>query len=274
MVTSARPEPFSAFTTPEFWDDPHISAQMLGHHLDPVSPAASRPHEFIDRSAHWLRAVLGLGPGSRVIDLGCGPGLYASRLARHGVQVLGVDVSARSLAHAHATAVRGGLAIRLVHGSYLDVDLGADHDAAILIYEDYCTLSPTQRALLLTRIHAALRPGGQFLFDVTSAARFAEFSDSVRAEDDLMDGFWAPRPYHATHETWTYPAERLVLDRFTIDTAESTRVFWNWTHCLSLEAVADELEAAGLTVADTYGDVAGAPYDPAGHTFAVRAHRQ
>jgi SAM-dependent methyltransferase len=273
-VTSARPEPFSAFTTPEFWDDPHISAQMLGHHLDPVSPAASRPHEFIDRSAHWLRAVLGLGPGSRVIDLGCGPGLYASRLARHGVQVLGVDVSARSLAHAHATAVRGGLAIRLVHGSYLDVDLGADHDAAILIYEDYCTLSPTQRALLLTRIHAALRPGGQFLFDVTSAARFAEFSDSVRAEDDLMDGFWAPRPYHATHETWTYPAERLVLDRFTIDTAESTRVFWNWTHCLSLEAVADELEAAGLTVADTYGDVAGAPYDPAGHTFAMRAHRQ
>ncbi len=74
---SARPEPFSVYTTPEFWDDPHISAQMLRHHLDPMSPAASRTHAFIDRSVDWLCAVLGLGPSSRVLDLGCGPGLYA-----------------------------------------------------------------------------------------------------------------------------------------------------------------------------------------------------
>ncbi len=47
--------------------------------------------------------MLGLGPGSRVLDLGCGPGLYAVRLARRGVRVLGVDASARSLAHARLT---------------------------------------------------------------------------------------------------------------------------------------------------------------------------
>ena len=102
-LRGVRPEPFSAYTTPEFWDDPHISAQMLAHHLDPATAAASRPHAFIDASVDWLRSVLGLGPGSRVLDLGCGPGLYAVRLARRGVRVLGVDASARSLAHARLT---------------------------------------------------------------------------------------------------------------------------------------------------------------------------
>lgn len=273
MSTSSRPEPFSAFTTPEFWNDPHISAQMLIQHLDPAAPMASRPHAFIDRSAHWLRTVLDLGPGSRLLDLGCGPGLYAIRLARHGIEVLGVDVSARSLAHAREIAKRGALPVHLVHGSYLEVDLGSAHDAAILIFEDYCALSPAQRALLLTRIHAALRPGGQLVFDVTSAARFADFADAHREEVDLMDGFWAPQPYLGIHETWTYPQERLVLDRYTIKAAGSTRMFWNWTHCLTPEAVTEELMAAGFTVSDIYGDVAGAPYHPDGPTFTVRAHR-
>lgn len=272
-TSSSRPEPFSAFTAPEFWNDPHISERMLAHHLDPADPLASRPHEFIDRSVHWLRTLLDLGPGSRVLDLGCGPGLYASRLARQGSEVWGIDVSERSLAHARAIAERESLPVRLVHGSYLGADLGDGHDAAILIYEDYCALSPAQRGLLLTRIHAALRPGGQLVFDVTSASRFADFADARREEVDLMNGFWAPRPYVGLHETWTYPAERLVLDRYTITAADSTRVFWNWTHCLTPEAVTDELTAAHFTVSEIYGDVAGAPSRPDGPTFAVRAQR-
>ena len=35
-LTSGRPEPFSDYTTPELWDDEHISEQMLRFHLDPA----------------------------------------------------------------------------------------------------------------------------------------------------------------------------------------------------------------------------------------------
>ena len=86
---SHRPEPFSAYTTPAFWDDPHVSGQMLVHHLDPVSDRASRPHAVIERSVRWLVPELGLRAGDRVLDLGCGPGLYAAALAREGIEVLG-----------------------------------------------------------------------------------------------------------------------------------------------------------------------------------------
>ena len=39
-----------------------------------------------------------LKPGMKLLDLGCGPGLYAERLVRAGIEVVGVDISENSLA--------------------------------------------------------------------------------------------------------------------------------------------------------------------------------
>ena len=38
-------------------------------------------------------AALALEPGSRVLDVGCGPGRHAHELARRGITVHGVDIS-------------------------------------------------------------------------------------------------------------------------------------------------------------------------------------
>lgn len=273
MTLNPRPAPFSAFTTPEFWNDPHISEQMLVNHLDPESPLASRKHEFIDSSVEWLIPALGLVPGSRLLDLGCGPGLYSHRIAGRGIEVRGIDVSERALAYACEGARRDALPATFQRGSYLSDELGEDYDAAILIYEDYCALSPSQRATLLSRVCVALRPGGRLLFDVTSAARFADVTDAIVHEPDLMAGFWATSPYQGTHETWTYPELRLVLDRFTIETEMSTRQFWNWMHCLTPDDVAGELRAAGFVECELFGDVCGAAYSEVAPTFAVLATR-
>lgn len=265
----SRPDPFSVFTTPAFWDDPHISAQMLALHLDPDAVPASRPHAVIDRSVAWLVEVLALHPGSQVLDLGCGPGLYACRLARRGIAVTGLDVSRRSIAHARAVADAEGLPATFRRVDYLQDDLGHGYDAAILVYEDFCALSPDQRAGLLRWTRAALNPGGAFVMDVTAAPRFDHEHPGVVREHDLMGGFWAPSPYVGTHETWTYPELRLVLDRYSIDTGTAVRQFWNWLHCLTPAQVAAELVAAGLTAPELFGDLTGSPFDPTAPTFAV-----
>ena len=105
-----RPEPFTP-GEPLFWDDPHISKGMLASHLNPNVAGASRRPETIDRTVAWLVETLGLREGDAVVDLGCGPGLYASRLAERGLRVTGVDYSRRSIAYATQYADEHGLEI-------------------------------------------------------------------------------------------------------------------------------------------------------------------
>ena len=50
-----RPAPFEVYTAELLWNDEHISKNMLAFHLDEESAPASRPREFIQRSADWIR---------------------------------------------------------------------------------------------------------------------------------------------------------------------------------------------------------------------------
>jgi hypothetical protein len=50
----ARPEPFSPSDAP-FWDDPHLSAQLLAAHLEPAGDAASRPAHVLRDTVQHLR---------------------------------------------------------------------------------------------------------------------------------------------------------------------------------------------------------------------------
>jgi len=161
------PVPFTP-GEPLFWDDPHISAQMLAAHLDNRIDVASRRPETIDRSVEWIAATLGLQPGAGVLDLGCGPGLYASRLAGKGLRVTGVDYSRRSITYASDFALQHGLDIIYRYQNYLELTDENRYDAALLIYGDFCPLNPAQRVVLLKNVRRALKPGGRFVLDVST----------------------------------------------------------------------------------------------------------
>ena len=81
-----------------FWDDEHISKGMLEAHLNPDWDAASRKHSFIDLSVKWISNII--PAGGKILDLGCGPGLYTKRLSDMGYDVTGMDYSRRSIAYA------------------------------------------------------------------------------------------------------------------------------------------------------------------------------
>ncbi|MSW19327.1 MAG: methyltransferase domain-containing protein, partial [Actinobacteria bacterium] len=58
-------------------------------------------------------AALGLEPGQRVLDVGCGPGRHGYELARRGITVHGVDISQRFVDLANASAPEGATFERL-----------------------------------------------------------------------------------------------------------------------------------------------------------------
>ncbi len=246
---------------------------LLRFHLDGEVDVASRRTDFIEASADWMVSTFDLGPGRRVLDLGCGPGLYTNRLARSGAAVTGVDFSARSIEHARADAEREGLAVDHVLGDYLAIDLEPGVDLAMVIMCDYCALSPSQRGRLLERVGEILAPGGAFLFDVYSLAAFETWEEQVAYGPGLMDGFWSAQPYYGFLNTFRYEAERVVLEKYTIVEPGETREYLNWFQHYDVASLTAEVEAAGLRVAAVHGDVAGAVFDAEAPEFAVVAGR-
>lgn len=94
-----------AYTRSEskFWEDSHISKYMLEAHLNSEKDAASRTHRFMDESVQWIKALLPPNEYPKLLDLGCGPGLYCERFWASGYNVTGVDYAKRSIDYARAS---------------------------------------------------------------------------------------------------------------------------------------------------------------------------
>jgi SAM-dependent methyltransferase len=247
------PAPFSP-GEPHFWTDPHIARQMLAAHLDPETDAASRRPETIQQTVDWLMKTLHLQPGQRVLDLGCGPGLYTSRLADAGLQVTGVDFSETSIAYARSQ--RPEIDYRCQN--YLELDLEGAFDVVLLIYGDFCVPGPQQRAQLLAHVCRVLTPGGAFVLDVSTPAlrRKAGLKNGWYATEG---GFWKPGPHLVLEQGFAYP-EDLFLDQYVvIEEDGKVSVYRNWFQDYSPERIRLELESAGFQVASLWGDLTGTP---------------
>jgi SAM-dependent methyltransferase len=266
-----RPAPFSTYTAQELWTDPHIAEQMLLFHLDPDKDLASRNHAFIERSISWLNETFDLSSGKRVLDLGCGPGLYTNGLAELGASVTGVDFSATSLAHARSVAAARGLNVVYHQANYLDLQLEQTFDIVLLIFGDFCPLGPGQRRCLLDNVRRWLAPGGRFVFDVSSSALFEGVEESADYETAAKGGFWSPEPYFLFTHRFKYPADMAYLDRYVVIEPQRQRELFNWIQCYDPARLEAELRDARWEVESTFGNVAGDPWDPEAHFFAVVA---
>jgi SAM-dependent methyltransferase len=256
-----------------FWDDPHISRQMLAAHLDPDTEAASRPPDVIDRTVRWLAEVLPLTAGNAVLDLGCGPGLYAERLARRGLRVTGIDYSRRSVEYARQVAADHDLPVEYRYQNYLTLDEEPQYDAALLIYGDLCALSPEKRDTLLDRVHRALKPGGQFVFDVTTRRLRARLGLKNRwyvAES----GFWKPGPHLVLEQGFDYPEHDTYLDQYIVIEAEGRlSVYRNWFLDYSPDTITPVLDTHGFAVRGMWSDLAGSAYTPESEWIGLVAQR-
>jgi SAM-dependent methyltransferase len=76
----------------------------------------------------------GTAPVRTVLDLGCGTGNHAVRLAAAGYQVVGVDRSQDMLAMAKAKREGHRGRLRFVHGDIQNLTLGETFDAAIMMF--------------------------------------------------------------------------------------------------------------------------------------------
>jgi 2-polyprenyl-3-methyl-5-hydroxy-6-metoxy-1,4-benzoquinol methylase len=268
---NARPEPFEFCTASDLWTDEHTSGRMLSFHLNEDIDVSSRNAAFIDRSVEWIASAFNVGTGTKIADFGCGPGLYATRLAQRQAAVTGIDFSKRSIQYARQIAASEGLSIHYVNQNYLEFETDDRFGLILMIMCDFCALGPTQRKKMLGKFHTILEPGGSVLLDVYSLTAFEQREETAMYQANLLDGFWSANKYYGFLNTFKYAEEKVVLDKYTLIEASRTRTVYNWLQYFSPETLEKEFVECGFAIEKLYSNVAGSPFDPESTEFAVVA---
>jgi SAM-dependent methyltransferase len=241
------------------WNEPDFSARMLEEHLTDQHDAASRRASIIDQHVEWIHSsILGGRPG-RVLDLGCGPGLYTERLASRGHECGGIDFSPASIAYAEQRARTVGPNCRYVLDDVRRAEFGSGFDLVMIIFGELNVFKPEDASLILSKSRQALNDGAALLLEVHT-------SDAVRAMGDTRPnwrtsklGLFSPRPHLILEESFWDEAARVASTRYFVVDAESGLVD---RYAESVQAYSDEdyerlLAACGFQIKGKYPSLDG-----------------
>jgi SAM-dependent methyltransferase len=173
---------------------------MLVEHLSQSHDGASRRFELIDSQVGWIQENLLSTDPSRILDLGCGPGLYTERLGQLGHRCHGIDIGPASIAHARATAESEGLACTYEIGDIRSTDFGEGFQLVMLLYGEPSVFSPTALRSICTKAALALEPGGWLLLEPHTEHGVAVIGEEPRTEDDLDRGLFLDAPHRLMSE--------------------------------------------------------------------------
>jgi SAM-dependent methyltransferase len=200
------------------WNDPAFSTRMLREHLTQDHDAASRRDETIDLQVTWLDALLESTP-SRILDLGCGPGLYAQRLAGRGHRVHGIDFSPASVRHAQKTAASEGLDVTYERGDIRTAEYGDSFELAMLIYGELNVFRRADALAILAKVRAALAPGGWLIVEPHTFEAVRARGHSPQSWYAVESGLFSDRPHVVVEESfWDEPRTIATHRWYVIDT--------------------------------------------------------
>jgi SAM-dependent methyltransferase len=124
--------------------------------------------ELSSAQADLIWETLGLREGDEVLDVPCGHGRIANRLALRGARVTGVDADPLFLEHARADAAARGVEVDYVQGDMRELPWVDRFDAAVNWFTSFGYFEDEANRAWLETVRRTLKVGARLAIDVHS----------------------------------------------------------------------------------------------------------
>jgi len=204
------------------------------------------PEALSDRDAELIARLLDLRPGTRVLDVPCGHGRIANRLARLGCRVVGLDRSAAFL----AVARRDGAGVDYRQGDMREAPPAGPFDVVVNWFTSFGYFDDATNRALLAAWRRALAPGGRLLMDVQNRERLlaamAPIGGTLTSLREHGDDLLVDRTTFDVHTARTN-TERIVVREGRV------RRYWFGVRTFAFTELRDWLLAAGFAEVTGHG---------------------
>ena len=236
------------------WTDEHISKSLLAAHLDESNDSASRQSHKRVEIINWIKS--NIKPNSKIIDFGCGPGLYAYELGNSGHNVLGVDFNKESINYAQKNKAINGI-VEYKYADYLKDTFDGKYDVAMMIWCDFSALTPNEQKLLLDKINNLLEDDGIFVFDVFGKEEIRQQTEKRSWSISNGDDFWSKEPYFLIEETKIFENENTLGMRYysVNQTNGKIKEYIIWHQCYDEKSIKTLLSENGFDTIDVRKDI-------------------
>jgi SAM-dependent methyltransferase len=211
-------------------------------------PALAGTVSSNDPVTQLLGRLLDLRPEMSVLDLGCGHGALANRLAAAGCRVTGLDSSIVFLDRARADASAAKVRVEYVAGDMRQLPWTGHFDRVINWSTAFGYFDDATNRSVLDEIVRVLKPGGRLAMDLDNLTAFLASYCPSRIVAARGDGDMLVDRYHLDALTGRFEAQRTSIVNGRVRRVNFVKRLFGFPE------LRDWLVAAGFADVNGYGE--------------------